>query len=505
MNWLDRLLNRVTMYRLTVYVLSAWLGLAVVLGYLGIVHLSGTAILVSTTEAILTCWAMNHLFARTVGVSNHGESGLITALILALIVPPSMTTHGIIVMFWTSALAMAGKFIITWHRQHLFNPAALAVAITAATINSSATWWISNTVILPFVAVGGYLIIRKLQKEYLVLTFMLTAVVAGLISAIMRHVGVFTAIRETVIVSPLVFFATVMLTEPSTMPGTKRWRYIYAGVIGLLFTPQLHVGGVYSTPELALLSGNFLGFIVNARQRFQLTLVKIEDVATGVRDFVFSSDRPIHFRPGQYLELMVKHPRADGRGQRRYFTIASAPSDRYIRFGVKFYDPSSSYKLALWNIRPGETITAAQLGGDFTLPSDTKQPLVFIAGGIGITPFRSMVSELLRKNQSRPMTLLYSANGADEFAYGDIFNRAAEALGMRVVPTITNPANVPASWSGRTGIIDPAMITAEVPGYAQHTFYLSGPQAMVNHFKRVLKHMGVGRDQIKTDFFPGFA
>lgn len=505
MSWIDHWLNRVTMYRLAMYVLLTWLAITIVLGSLGIIHLSGAAIAISAGVAVVTCWLANHLFARVFGAPAHSESALITALILALIVPPTLTVHGTIIMFWTGLLAIAGKYIITWQRQHLFNPAALAVAITAATLNSSTTWWISNIVLLPAVIIGGWLILRKLQKEVMVMVFILVAVAAGVAAGLIRHVSVMTALRETVVLSPLIFFASVMLTEPLTMPGTKGWRYVYASLVGLLFTPSIHLGRIYSTPELALLVGNFFGFLIQSRQRYRLILVKIEDAASGVRDFIFRSDHPITFRPGQYLELMAKHRKSDGRGQRRYFTIASAPSEQQIRFGVKFYDQASSFKLALWHMQPGQTITAAQLGGDFTLPKNPQQPLVFIAGGIGVTPFRSMIAELLRRDEPRLITLFYSVNGPTELAYGDVFNRASQKIGLRVVPTVTDPAQVPAGWTGRQGPINPTMITEEIPDFLQRMFYLSGPQSMVNHFKTVLKQMGLPARQIKTDFFPGFA
>jgi ferredoxin-NADP reductase len=89
--------------------------------------------------------------------------------------------------------------------------------------------------------------------------------------------------------------------------------------------------------------------------------------------------------------------------------------------------------------------------------------------------------------------------------YRDVFDQARDELGIRTVYTLTGRGNRPLSWRGRMGRIDARMIAEEVPDYRERTFYLSGPQAMVNAFEATLKRMGVSADQIKTDFFPGFA
>ncbi|TGV95790.1 FAD-dependent oxidoreductase, partial [Mesorhizobium sp. M2E.F.Ca.ET.154.01.1.1] len=116
--------------------------------------------------------------------------------------------------------------------------------------------------------------------------------------------------------------------------------------------------------------------------------------------------RKLAFQAGQYLEWTLGLDRSDNRGNRRYFTVASSPTEQSVRLGVKFYPKSSAFKQALGTMRPGGTIHAAQLAGDFTLPSDPKIKIAFLAGGIGITPFRSMLQYLIDRNESRPIVVL---------------------------------------------------------------------------------------------------
>ncbi len=97
---------------------------------------------------------------------------------------------------------------------------------------------------------------------------------------------------------------------------------------GALFVPQLHIGALYSTPELALAVGNVFSWLVSPKQRVTLTLKRKARVAPSVVDFYFAPSQRLAFTPGQYLECTLAHPSADARGVRRYFTIASSPTER---------------------------------------------------------------------------------------------------------------------------------------------------------------------------------
>jgi ferredoxin-NADP reductase len=156
-------------------------------------------------------------------------------------------------------------------------------------------------------------------------------------------------------------------------------------------------------------------------------------------------------------------------------------------------------------MQPGQKIVASQLSGDFILPKDPKEKLIFIAGGIGITPFRSMVKYLIDKNEKRDIAIFYSNKNVRDIAYKNIFDQAETNLGLKVIYVLTDKKSVQNGWIGRVGHIDGNMIRQEVLDYKERTFYLSGPHTMVSAFKKTLKDLGVSRSQIKIDFFPGFA
>jgi len=176
-----------------------------------------------------------------------------------------------------------------------------------------------------------------------------------------------------------------------------------------------------------------------------------------------------------------------------------------VRLGVKFYESPSTFKKYLAGCKEGNSILAGSIAGDFTLPRDTKKKLVFIAGGIGVTPFRSMVKYLLDKKEERDAVLFYSNKTEPEIAYKDIFDEAAASrTGFRVVYTLTDKTT-PSSWTGERGYVDAAMIEREVPDYKERAFYISGPHSMVAAFHDTLRGMGIPRRNIRTDYFPGYA
>jgi ferredoxin-NADP reductase len=172
---------------------------------------------------------------------------------------------------------------------------------------------------------------------------------------------------------------------------------------------------------------------------------------------------------------------------------------------VKFYDKGSSFKKKLLTMKKGDTIVASGLAGDFVLPKNKKKKLVFIAGGIGITPFRSMIQYLVDTKEARDVVLLYSNKRIQDIAYEDVFDKAEETLGIRSLYAITDPGSDIPALPNVIRTIDARTISQNIPDYKERIFYLSGPHGMVNAFQELLQSMGVKENHIKTDFFPGFA
>jgi len=506
LKFIDNFLNRITMYRLILYYLLALLGIAIALSFFGLIPLHPLPLIFTSIILVAVCWLTNNFFAAFLQVPTNVESSLITGLILSLIIPPPSFASALFAivpfLLWTSIWAMLSKYMVNIKNKHIFNPAAFGVALTALTMHQSATWWVGSAPMFIFVLLGALLMIRKVRRFDAAISF----IIVSLLTTIVFSLGsghVISAVYKTIVSTSLIFFAAVMLTEPLTMPPTRRLRIVYAAIVGFLFSPQLQLGSLYFTPELALLTGNIFSYLVSPKGRYVLQLKDKIASGTMIGDFVFATDRPMRFRPGQYMEwtLGLNHP--DNRGNRRYFTIASSPTEDNLLLGVKFYPNSSTFKQRLSAMKYGEEIIASQVAGDFVLPRNKEKKLVFIAGGIGITPFRSMVKYLMDTNDQRSIVLFYSSKSADEIVYNDIFSQAKK-IGLKTVYTLTDP-QVPADWQGYQGYINAEMITKEVPDYLEREFYISGSHTMVSDFKEMLKNLGVAKQNIKTDFFPGLA
>jgi glycine betaine catabolism B len=503
-NIIDRALNRITMYRLALYYVAGLLVVAFGLGFFKLAPVDPTALAFSFVVIAAVCWFANRLFAMFVRVPANTESVYITALILTLILPPVTAANrfGVAGLVLASVVAIASKFALAIGRKHIFNPVAIGVAASALLLDQPATWWVGgNLTLLPFVLAGGLLVVRKMQRFDMIGVYTLANLATTLAMTSPSMVG--EALTESVLYSPLLFAGFAMLTEPLTAAHAKWPRIAYGAMIGALSSPNIHIGSFYLTPEIAFLFGNAFAYAVNPKGRFKLTLVRIERMTSGCYDFIFRPDRKLDFRPGQYLDWTLDVAKPDDRGNRRPFTIASAPSESEVRLGVKFYQNPSAFKRSLSIMKPGDVIYASQLAGNFTLPNDKSTKLAFIAGGIGVTPFRSMVQDLIDRQDERSLVVLYGNEKADEIAYADVFDRAERELGIKTVYAV---ADEPGERSNmHKGFIDAALIQREVPDYMERTFYISGPRAMVVRFRRILKELGVARSRIREDFFPGFA
>jgi len=505
--WIDTLLNKVTMYRLVLYVLLSLLGIAFLLSLFNYLPYNPFGLLFSAIYITAACWIANKVGAKIFRAPTNVESVYITALILILIITPikmPLDAAFFSLATWASIWAMASKYIFAIGNKHIFNPAAFAVALTALTINQSASWWIGTLFMMPFVFVGGLLIVKKIRRMDLMIGFFTVALISIIGFGLMRGAGPFTQITRALIETPILFFAFIMLTEPLTTPPTHSLRIWYGALVGALFAPWIHIGSLYSTPELALVAGNVFSYLVSPKQKLVLNVKEQMKIADHTSDFVFHPKQAVAYKPGQYMEWTLAHKRPDSRGNRRYFTLASSPTEKDLHLGVKFYPYGSSFKHTLSNITSSDTIIASQLAGDFVLPNNPKKKLVFIAGGIGITPFRSMIKYLIDKNEHRDVVLFYSNNTANEIAYADIFTEAQNRLKIRTIYALTDIKSIPTGWNEKIGFIDAKMIIAEVPDYIDRTFYLSGPHGMITAFDKMLKKMGIPSSHIKKDFFPGF-
>jgi len=508
---LDKLLNGITMYRLLLYGLGLLVAIAAAFAYGGVLSISGSGLLLSTGLLLAVCYGTNKLLAYVFGGFSNSESSLITALILALILQPPRTTQQAIGIVVAGVVAMASKYLLAAYRKHLFNPAAFGALAVGLIGFRHASWWVGSPSMFIFVLVLGLLVVRKIRRFEMVLTFTVAALAMLLLVGALQHQDLTQVWHDGFLSWPLVFFGTIMLTEPATTPPTRYYRNLYGLGVGLLFASQLHVGSIGTSPELCLIIGNIFAWLVSPKYQLRLRLKRVRQLTPQVYDYAF---KPVGgpgggftFEAGQYLQWTMPHHHVDGRGNRRTFTIASSPTEDEIHIGVKFYEPSSSFKRTLRGLKPGASIMAGQQAGDFTLPADRSKPLVFIAGGIGVTPFRSMLKYLADSGQQRQVTMLYLISSPEEIAYDEDLQAIGDKLKkFKRVQVLGPGAPSPGrdKWQGYTGLLTPEIVSQEVEKATGCTFYISGPNAMVESYRVMLRGMGVPRKQIKTDYFAGY-
>lgn len=503
---IDNFLNSITMYRLTLYYLIVLVGIAAILSVFHILSYNPMDIAIQATAAVITCYVGNIILAKIFGAVTNSESALITAFILTLIIPVQFP-RGVPFIILASGLAMAAKYLPTIEKRHIFNPAAAGIAATALlSPEHNATWWVGTPVLMPYVLIGGLLLARRIRRERLVVVFLAIYLLINAGFSVF-HTGVITSIPtiwwQSIASSALLFFTFVMLTEPLTSPPTEKLQSYYAGLVAFLYaTPQLNLFSFALTPELALLVGNVYAYIVSPKYRLVLQLKEKMQVAKDTILFNFGRVNSFAFAPGQYMEWTLPHNHVDSRGNRRYFSLASSPSED-LQITVRFYEPSSSYKKALGGMQHGDTIIATSLEGSFVLPQDVSKPLVFVAGGVGIAPFRSMIKYIIDNKLRVNIIVLYANRLKEEIAFADILAQA-EVFGVRTIYTLTDTQHVPADWFGARGYFTPEMIAHYIPDFAQRTFYISGPQLLVERLEGTLRSMGVAGGHMKTDYFPGY-
>lgn len=233
----------------------------------------------------------------------------------------------------------------------------------------------------------------------------------------------------------------------------------------------------------------------------KLNLVERKTEVPGVESFIFEPRKPLAWKAGQYLHYLLHHEPTDDRGSDRWFTVASAPFEKRVMITTRFADEkSSSFKKKLFSLAPGKSIEISVVEGDFIIENPAREH-VFIAGGIGITPFRSMLQYLLDRQEARPIVILYGNERQDDIAYREVLDAAEGELGVRTIYAVASGA----ARGQYPGYIDAKLVRKAIPDFRERMFYISGPQAMVKALRKTLLAMGVHRSRIKADFFPGFA
>jgi len=221
-------------------------------------------------------------------------------------------------------------------------------------------------------------------------------------------------------------------------------------------------------------------------------LIEKRNEVPNVTSFIFQPEAPVQWQAGQYIHYMLPHESVDDRGAERWFTVASAPYETTPMITTRHAsEHGSSFKEKLFSLEAGDNVEAGMPEGDFVLEA-TDRAYVFIAGGIGITPFHSILKQADHDGTKLNVTLLYG-NRDKQAPYKAELEAFAERNPNLKIQYILSPQ-----------VIDEAVVRQYVPDLSAPLFYLSGPEPMVKGLAQTLESMGVAPERIKLDDFPGY-
>jgi ferredoxin-NADP reductase len=226
-----------------------------------------------------------------------------------------------------------------------------------------------------------------------------------------------------------------------------------------------------------------------------------EDIADGTMMVELDVSPSPSFKPGQYITLaLVNPPHTDEKGIMRAFSIINSPSQKNtLAFATRKSD--SAFKRSLEELTPGTRVDVKFIGGSFLLPKSSDKKIVMIAGGIGITPFISMLRHATETELPHNITLLYSNRTQSSTAFFEELNRLEKANPhLSIIFTMTDDPQ----WDGENRPISELLIKEYLPDYADSFFMIVGPGPLVSAMTAMLLKLGVYKENILVESFSGY-
>jgi ferredoxin-NADP reductase len=227
------------------------------------------------------------------------------------------------------------------------------------------------------------------------------------------------------------------------------------------------------------------------------------EVAKGTLMVVFDLlGEQVDFQAGQYFWVTLLHPPYDDeKGPRRHISVVTSPNEREV-LGLCTRLRDSAFKRSLAELPVGAEVEVEEPKGSFVLPEETDRPYVFVAGGIGITVFRSMLRYIAEEGLPHRVTLVYSNRDRASAAFlEELEELERENPNLRLVATMTHDP----AWVGETRRIGPDLLRAHLDDdLGSFTYLVAGPPAMVEGVVEVLKGAGIPEEQIRSDGFSGY-
>jgi len=234
-----------------------------------------------------------------------------------------------------------------------------------------------------------------------------------------------------------------------------------------------------------------------------LKLIDKHEVAHGTIVFVFEKPPGFTFKPGQYGGFTLINPaETDAKGITRRFSLLSTPDDEHLTIATRIHSPVTAYKRVLTALPIDSQIKFAGPTGTFVLHDDVTVPAVFIAGGIGITPFYSMIKYATQHQSPQSMYLFYGNPKPGDAAFLEELTVLQDV--HHPFKLIATMDKADSQWKGETGFISEQMIRKYVPDLMLPIYYVCGSPAMVTALQEMLAEMGIDEDRIRVEDFPGY-
>jgi len=224
------------------------------------------------------------------------------------------------------------------------------------------------------------------------------------------------------------------------------------------------------------------------------------------RTMAFHLDKPegFQFKAGQSVDLtLADPPESDAEGNTRTFSIASAPGDQDIVVATRMRD--TAFKRVLGSLPIGSPVQLEGPMGSFTLHHNAAKPAVLLAGGIGITPFRSMIRQATAGKLAQKLYLFFGNNRPEDAPFiEDLQALAAANPYFDFVPTMTDMARSARPWSGETSVIGREMLLGRLSNLHGPIYYVAGPPGMVEAMHSMLVGAGIDEDDVRAEEFAGY-
>lgn len=240
-------------------------------------------------------------------------------------------------------------------------------------------------------------------------------------------------------------------------------------------------------------------------QSYQVELLEVRPVALNTMEFVFSRPQGFSFVAGQAVDLIIGDVTETLRMQdvRHCFSLLSAPHEQVLRIATRVRD--SAYKQALLTMPLGSLLHIEPPFGNLALDDDQQRAVVMLAGGIGITPFMSMIQQACQQDSQQQMLLFYSNRSVKDAAYLDQLQQLEQQMpNFKLVATMTSMAATDHVWGGETGYFTARQIQQYCKDLSRPLYYVSGPPRLVESVYDLLEEAGVDDDDIRVESFTGY-